>query len=302
MNEVLTKENVKIENLIYEIHGQQVMLDSDLAKLYGTETKRINEAVSRNPDKFPKRYCFKISENEYNTLKSHVATSKGGSRKGHTAFAEQGIAMLATILKTPMATQISIAIMDAFVVMKKYISSNLIEQKYINNMVFEHDKSIQLLQESFNQLEDRRKVNEIYFNGQIYDAYSKIVDIFKSAKKELIIIDGYCDKNLLDMIRQLKINIVLITKDNGKLSKMDIEKYNQQYRNLTVIYNNTFHDRYFIIDNQTLYHCGTSIHHVGNRTFSINILDDDTVKKALFDNVKEIQYSSKNFENISSIG
>lgn len=155
MNEITIKDDIKIEDLIYEIRGKQVMLDSDLARLYKTETKRINEAVSRNNEKFPVRFCFKISEEEYNTLKSQIATSKGGSRKGHTVFTEQGVAMLATILKTSVAIKVSIAIMDAFVAMRKYISSNLIEQKYINNMVLEHEEEIKLLQESFSKLEEK---------------------------------------------------------------------------------------------------------------------------------------------------
>ena len=135
MDNIVLKSDEKIENLIYEIRGMQVMLDSDLAKLYQVETKRINEAVKNNIDKFPERFCFRITEKEYNSLKSKISTSKGGARKGHSVFTEQGVAMLATILKSKVATQVSIAIMDAFVAIRKYISSNLIEQKYINHMV-----------------------------------------------------------------------------------------------------------------------------------------------------------------------
>ena len=151
MNELIVKEDIKIENMIYEIRGKQVMLDSDLAKLYDVETKRINEAVKNNIEKFPERFCFRITENEFNDLKSKFSTSneRGGSRKGHSAFTEQGVAMLATILKSKVATQVSIAIMDAFVTMRKYISSTLLEQKYVNNMVFEHDERIKLLEDTF---------------------------------------------------------------------------------------------------------------------------------------------------------
>ena len=183
MNEMLVKENIKIENMIYEIRGKQVMLDSDLAKLYETETRRINESVKRNIERFPERFCFRITEEEYNSLKSQIATSKGGSRKGHTVFTEQGVAMLATVLKTKVATEVSIKIMDAFVTIRKYISSNLLEQKYINNMVLEDHDKIKLLEDYLQKLEKKKKVNEIYFNGQIYDAYSKIQEIFNSAKK-----------------------------------------------------------------------------------------------------------------------
>ena len=234
MNEVIIKEN-DIKNLIYEVCGYQVMLDSDLAKLYEVETKRINEAVSRNREKFPDRFSFKIDESEYNSLKSQFATSKGGSRKGHTVFTEQGVMMLATILKSSIATEVTIRIMDAFVLMNKYISTNLIEQKYINNMVLHHDDKIKMLENSFNSFTEKKKVNEIYFNGQIYDAYSKIKDIFNLAKKELIIVDTYADYTLLDIIKKLNANVIIITKQNSLLTNQDIDNYNQQYYNLKVI-------------------------------------------------------------------
>ena len=181
--------------------------------------------------------------------------------------------MLSGLLKSNAAVEVNIQIMDAFVSMRKYISNNLLEQKYINNMVFEHDSEIKLLQESFDKLEEQRKDNEIYFNGMIYDAYSKILDIFSETKNELIIIDSYADKVILDIVRRLKVKVILITTDKI-LSKQDIEKYNKQYNNLRVIYNNTFHDRYFIIDKEKVYHCGTSINRIGYKTFSINIISD----------------------------
>ena len=287
MNNIVLGD-VKIENLIYEIRGKQVMLDSDLARLYHTETRRINEAVNRNKAKFPERFCFRIMESEYNFLKSQFATSKGGSRKGHTVFTEQGVAMLATILKTDVATKVSIAIMDAFVAMRKYISSNLLEQKYINNIVFEHDSQIKLLQSTFNKLEEKKKVNEIYFDGQIYDAYSKIQEIFKEAKKEIIIIDGYADNTILDIIKRLKVNVTIITKPNNLLTKQDVLKYNKQYNNLKVIYNNSFHDRYFILDNKIVYHCGASINRIGYKTFSITLIGDEYMCKLLSSRVNKI--------------
>ena len=288
MNNTIVKDEVNIENLIYEVRGKQVMLDSDLARLYHTETRRINEAVNRNKAKFPERFCFRITESEYNFLKSQFATSKGGSRKGHTVFTEQGVAMLATILKTDVATKVSIAIMDAFVAMRKYISSNLLEQKYINNMVFKHDSQIKLLQSTFNKLEEKKKVNEIYFDGQIYDAYSKIQEIFKEAKKEIIIIDGYADNTVLDIIKRLKVNVTIITKPNNLLTKQDVLKYNKQYHNLKVIYDNSFHDRYFILDGNIVYHCGASINRIGYKTFSITLIGDGEVCMLLLNKVNKI--------------
>ncbi len=291
----LTVNDKNITNMIYEIRGKQVMLDSDLANLYGVETKRINEAVRNNPEKFPERFSWLLSDNEWNFLRSKISTLKtqkngrGTHRKYlPRVFNEQGVAMLATILKSDVAIKVSIAIMDAFVLMRKYISNELIEQKYINNLVIKHDEDIKLLQESFNKFEEKRKSNEIYFNGQIYDAYSKILDIIKEAKKELIIIDNYADKNMLDMIRNIKVNTTIICKEKCLLKEIDIKKYNEQYDNLKVIYNNTFHDRYIILDKKTIYHCGTSLNHIGSKTFSINKLEDKEVIDALLNKIKNI--------------
>ena len=246
------------------------------------------EAIYRNKEKFPERFCFRITEEEYKSLKSQFATSKGGSRKGHTVFTEQGVAMLATVLKTHIATKVSISIMDAFVAMRKYVSSNLMEQKYINNLVLEDHEKIKILESSFNKFEEKRKVNEIYFNGQIYDAYSKIQDIFKTANKKLVIIDAYADNTILDIIKRLNIEVIIITKKDNLLTHQDITKYNKQYHNLKVIFNNDFHDRYFIIDEKYVYHCGTSINRIGYKTFSITMIGDKSVCALLFDKVNTI--------------
>ncbi len=290
----LTVNNKNITNMIYEIRGKQVMLDSDLAILYECKngTKSINLAVKRNIDKFPDRYYFQLNEDELRILRFQNETLelKQGQYSKYLpyAFTEQGVAMLATVLRTKVASKVSLAIMDAFVIMHKYISNELIEQKYINNLVIKHDEDIKLLQESFNKFEEKRKSNEIYFNGQIYDAYSKILDIIKEAKKELIIVDNYADKSMLDMIRNVNVNTTIICKENCLLKEMDIEKYNKQYNNLKVIYNNTFHDRYIIIDNKVIYHCGTSLNHIGSKTFSINKLEDKEVIEALLNKIEDI--------------
>ncbi len=288
MNNVVLKTEEKIENMIYEVRGKQVMLDSDLAKLYGVETKRINEAVRNNFQKFPERFSWLLSDDEWNFLRSKFSTLKtpkngrGTHRKYlPRVFTEQGVAMLATILKSNVATQVSIAIMDAFVIMRKYISNELIQQKYINNLVIKHDEDIKLLQESFSKFEEKKKDNEIYFNGQIYDAYSKIVDILKEAHDNIIIIDNYADKNALDMVRNLKVDVTIICKNNGLLKQIDINKYQKQYKNLKVVYNNDFHDRYIILDQKKIYHCGASLNYAGNKVFSINKLEDKIVKNSL---------------------
>ena len=295
MNELVIKD-INVEDMIYEIRGKHVMLDSDLAKLYQCKngTKTINLAVKRHINRFPNDFYFQLTKDEYINLKFQFETSSlkgnyGGVRKFPYVFTEEGVAMLSSILRTAVAEEVSISIMRAFVAMKKYISSNLLEQKYINNLVIEHEdnfkivyEDIKLLQESFDKLSEKRKVNEIYFQGQIFDAYYKIMEIFKSSKKELIIIDRYVDITILNMIKELKIKIIIIT-TNNRLTELDIEKYNKQYHNLTVIYNDSFHDRYFIIDKSIIYHCGTSINHAGSRTFSINILEDNFVKESLIE-------------------
>ena len=281
------KEDLSIENMIYEIRGRQVMLDCDLAKLYNVETKRINEAVKNNPDKFPERFYFRINENEFFSLKSKISTSKGGSRKGHNVFTEQGIAMLSTILKSKVAVETSIRIMDAFVKMRKYISANLIEQDNMKNMLIKHDNEIKLLQESFSKLEEKEKINHIFYEGQIYDAYSLLIDIFKEAKEEIIIIDNYADKSILDMITNLNVKVIIVTKKFNLLKDIDIKKYNKQYHNLKVIYSDKFHDRFIILDKKVLYHSGASYKDLGNKCFAINKIEDNEYLKNILKKIKE---------------
>ena len=297
MKDIVLKNDEIIENLIYEIRGRQVMLDSDLARLYGCAngTKTINLAVKRHINRFPKRFMFQLTIEESENIRFQLETkygkmeTRGGKYNKPYVFTEEGVAMLATVLRTPVAEEVSIRIMDAFVLMRKYISTNLMEQKYINNMVLEHDTQIKLLQHSFNKLEDKKKTNEIYFDGQIYDAYSKILDIFKFAKSSLTIIDSYADNVILDMIKRLNISVLLITKSNSLLTNQDIERYNKQYHNLTIKYDNTFHDRYFILDNEVLYHCGASINRIGYKTFSINLIDDESIRNLLLDKIHNIK-------------
>ena len=291
MNNIDLKED-KIENLIYEIRGKQVMLDSDLAKLYQVETKRINEAVKNNKDKFPERFSWKLTKDESKTFLDENFDQKMETRGGRYScprvFTEQGVAMLATILKSKVATQVSIAIMDAFVAMRKYISNSLIEHQNLYDLVLEDHHRINNLEDTFRKFEEKRKVNEIYFDGQIYDAYSKILDIFKSAKSKLIIVDSYADKILLDIIKVVDVKVTIITKSNNLLMKQDIENYNKQYHNLNVKYDNTFHDRYFILDNKILYHCGSSINRIGYKTFSITLVGDADMCRLLMDKINKI--------------
>jgi len=292
MSNIVFKNEEKLTNLIYEVRGKQVMLDSDLAKLYQVETKRINESVKNNKDKFPERFSWKLTKEESKIFMvenfDQKIETRGGRYNCPRVFTEQGVAMLATILKSKVATQVSIAIMDAFVLMRKYISNNLIEQKYINNLVLEDHSRVNKLEETFQKFEEKRRAYEIYFDGQIYDAYSKILDIFNSAKEEIIIVDNYADKTLLDMVKDLHVKVTIITKKNNLLKEHMIEKYNKEYHNLTVKYSNIFHDRYFILDNKVVYHCGASINRIGYKIFSITLINDQDVSQLLIDKINKI--------------
>ena len=298
MNEVIEKEIINVEDMIYEIRGEQVMLDSDLATLYHCKngTKTINLAVKRHVNRFPERFMFQLTEEESKKLLrfQFETLNKSGNQRGQHlkylpyVFTEQGVAMLATVLRTEVAEEVSIKIMDAFVAMRHYIGNNEYRLLNIESKIIEHDSDIKLLQESFSKFEEKKKVNDIYFTNQIYDAYSKIKDIFLLAEEELVIIDSYADKTVLDMIKDLSVKVLLITKYDNKLSDLDIEKYNKQYFNLKVIRNNDFHDRYFILDKCDVYHCGTSINYVGSKVFSINILQDKFVINSLIKKVEKV--------------
>ena len=272
----MLEEKLDIKNMIYEIRGKQVMLDSDLAKLYQCKngTKTINLAVKRNIERFPDDFYFQLTNEEYYSLRSQIGTSKekGGRRYNPYVFTEQGVAMLSSVLRTEIASKVSIDIMRAFVEMRKYISSNLIEQKYINNLVIEHDSEIKLLKDTFNSFKE--KSNHIFFKGQIYDAHSLLLDILNKSKKEIIIIDNYIDKSILDILSNTKKKIIIIT---SEYNNKDYSKYKEQYNNVNLINNNSFHDRFIIIDKKILYHCGASFKDLGKKCFEISKIEEDEI-------------------------
>ena len=291
MNELIVKDNIRIEDIIYEIRGVQVMLDSDLAKLYGCAngTKTINLAVKRHINKFPERYMFQLREDECKICsRFQIETlNKSSNKRGNNikylpyVFTETGVAMLATVLRTPIAEEITIRIMDAFIAMRYYIGDNEYRLSNVETKVIDLDDRIKLLETSFQRLGEKKNTSDIYFNGQIFDAYSHIYKIFSDAKNSLVIVDRYADNVVLDIIKRLNTDVTIITKPNNLLTKQDIEKYNKQYHNLRVVYDNTFHDRYFILDENIVYHCGTSINRIGYKTFSINLIADKDVNGAL---------------------
>ena len=253
-------EEINIENLIYNIRSKQVMLDSDLAKLYGCKsgTNDINRAVKRNMDRFPDDFYFELSKFEFEKLKFQNGTSSinnhGGIRKLPHVFTEEGVAMLATILKTKNAASVSIKIMRTFVSMRKFINENKDIFRRLTTVEYEMLECKDKIDELFDKMEPKEiEKQKIFFNGQIYDACSLIIDLISAANNRIIIIDNYIDKSILDMLIYKKDNtsVELVTSSHY-LTKLDINKFNKQYPNLTIKYSNIFHDRFIIIDN-TLY-------------------------------------------------
>ena len=275
----------KIKNLIYNIRGKQVMLDSDVANLFKYETKDLNRNVRNNIERFPESYCFQLTESEYKSLRCKISTLNKNGRGQHRkylpfVFTEHGIIMLAGLLKSEVAIDVSIKIVNAFVEMRKFILNygQVFERLTgIEYKLLEHDKKFDQV---FNELQKTDKTKfkqQIFYNGQIYDAYNLIVDIFKSAKKKIVIIDNYIDDSVLKMLTKKKNNVevVILTSSNNNISKLDITKFNRQYPILKVSITNNFHDRFIIIDNMDLYHCGASFKDLGKKCFAINKIEDD---------------------------
>ncbi len=272
---IITEKDIK--NKIYNIRGQKVMIDSDLAKIYGYTTMRLNEQVKRNIKKFDEDFMFRLTDFEFKNLISQNAISSwGGNRKLPYAFTEQGIYMLMTVLKGELAIKQSKAIIRIFKAMKDYIINN----KYLEYSDFaklvlkteDNTKRIDLLEETmFNYKE---KSNKLFFEGQTFDAYSLLLDIFNKSKKEIVIIDNYIDKSILDVLSKIKNKVILIT---NKYKAEDFKKYKSQYSNVSLIINNSFHDRFIIVDRSILYHSGASFKDLGKKCFAINRINDKEV-------------------------
>ena len=289
MNKIVVSDNIKIKNMIYEIRGKNVMLDSDLAMLFGYETKQLNRQVLRNINRFPENYCFQITDTEYISLRCQNGTLKNGRGEHRKylpyVFTEYGITMLAGILKSELAIKMSLRIVDIFITMKNYINTSLIEQKYFNELTIKNTEDIKLLQESFDKLNTKESNNHIFYEGQIYDAYSLLIDILSKAKKEIIIIDNYAGKKLFDIIKNINVKVKIYTENIDNISK---EKYEKQYNNLEIINTHIFHDRFIIIDNKELYHSGASFKDLGKKCFAITKIEDNSILKELLNKLKKI--------------
>lgn len=283
-----------IEDRIFCIRGVNVMIDRDLAEIYGVKTKRLNEQVKRNIERFPERYMFQLSDNEILKL---VANCDRFNKLKHStsnpyAFTEQGVSMLASVLNSATAIDTSIKIIDAFVAMRHFMQNNAkifveiesIKQHQIETDIhlIENDRKIghilTLLEK--NGQEDKQK---LFFDGQIYDAFGLMVSIVQKAEKDIVLIDNYVNTETLDILSEKKkgVNVQIFTSKNTKLTKTAIEKFNSQYPKLALSFTDKFHDRFIILDHRIAYHIGASIKDAGKKCFAVSLINDQWMVEAL---------------------
>ncbi len=259
------------------------MLDSDLAALYQVETRVFNQAVKRNEARFPERFRFQLSEKEYENLKSQFVTSSsghGGRRHLPYVFTEQGVSMLSAVLRSDTAIEVSIKIIDAFVQMRHFLANNAslfqkIEQIEKKQLAFEL-KTDKKFEEVFEAIESReiKPKQGIFFDGQIFDAYLFVTDLIKSAKYSIILIDNYIDESVLTLFsKNQNVDVTIYTKSIPQQLKLDLKKYNAQYRPVTVKVFKEAHDRFMIIDGNELYHIGASLKDLGKKWFAFSRMD-----------------------------
>ncbi len=288
-NEISILEENSIRSKIHVIRGQQVMLDFDLAQIYGYETKRFNEQVKNNIERFDDDFRFQLTDEEYENLRSKISTSSwGGSRYNPYAFTEHGIYMLMTVLKGDLAVTQSKMLIRTFKEMKHFIQNNshiFAGLDSIKNHLLEsdlhHKETDKKIKELFS-LMDKYNIKEtqgVFFQGQIFDAYAKFESFLSAAKKEIILIDNYVDLSILQRLTKKKkgVNVTIYTDPKTKLTAQDVKTFNTQYPTLTLNFTTKTHDRFLIIDNTTIYHIGASLKDLGKKCFGFSILDSSFI-------------------------
>lgn len=281
-----------IEKLIYVIRDKQVMIDSDLAMLYQVETGALNRAVKRNIKRFPDDFRFQLTVEEYENLKCQIGISSlnkngyGGRRTLPYVFTEQGISMLASVLHSDIAVNVSIGIMRAFVEMRRFIANNALLFERISNVELkqlEYQKQTdEKLEQIFEYISEHEEASQkIFFDGQIYDAFSLIVSLIQKAEKEITLIDGYVDVGTLNLLAKKNegVSVTVYTHQRTRLSNIDVANFNAQYPALEVKYTSVFHDRFLILDGKTAYHIGASLKDAGKKTFGITLINDESITK-----------------------
>ncbi len=287
LESVVEIDYLNIKRLIHVIQNRQVMLDSDLAILYQVETGALNRAVKRNIERFPKDFCFQITLNEYENLKcqsgisSLKESSYGGRRSLPYVFTEQGISMLASVLHSDIAINVSINIMRSFIEMRKFIGNDALLFERISNVELkqlEYQKvTNEKLEQIFNYISEHEETNQkVFFEGQIYDAFNLIVSLIQKANSEIILVDGYVDLKTLNLFSKKKpeVSVTVYTHKNTKLTNIDVENFNAQYPILEMKYTEEFHDRFLVLDRRSAYHVGASLKDAGKKCFGINRIED----------------------------
>lgn len=291
--DIIISDSIEIKNMIYNIRGKQVMLDSDLASLYQVETKVFNQAVKRNIKRFPEFFRFQLTEKEFNNLRSQSVTSSsnthGGRRYMPYVFTEQGIAMLSAVLKSDIAIEMSIKIINSFVEMRNLLMFSQELYSRLDRVELKQLETDKKLEEVFTHIAGNKEVKQkIFFNGQIYDAFSFLVSIIKKANREIILIDNYIDIYTLNILckKNSNVKVKIYTAGKGNLTTKDIEKFNEQYKNLTVKTNKDFHDRFLILDSNEVYHIGASIKDAGKKNFGVTKIEENCFKENLLSKIE----------------
>ena len=284
-------ETVDIQPLIRVIRGQHVMLDRDLSLLYKVETKRLNEQVKRNIERFPEDFMFQLSKDDVEILKSQNATSSwGGDRRLPYAFTEQGIAMLSSVLKSQTAVDVNIRIMRAFVSMRRFIATNSqlfqrLETIEYHQLEMKQHQEItdKRIDEVFKKLDaNNPPVQGIFYDGQVFDAYRFVSDLMRKAKLSVVLIDNYVDDTVLTLLdkREDGVTATIYTQRISNQFKLDVDRHNTQYPHIEIKQFNKAHDRFLLIDDE-VYHIGASIKDLGKKWFGFTLMRDITATELI---------------------
>ncbi len=278
----------EIQNCIYTLRNVQIILDKDLAMFYDVKPIRLREQVKRNIKRFPSDFMFQLTEEEVEFMVSQNAIPSKQSLGGHLpfAFTEQGVATIAAVLTSERAIEVNIQIMRAFVAMRKFISTNArifqrlndVERKQLEHKIETDEKFNKI----FNALEEKEILPKqgIFFDGQVFDAYQFVSDLFRTAHKSIVLIDNYIDDTVLTHLakRRKNVSVILLTRTISKQLVLDVQKFNDQYEHIEIKAFNNSHDRFLIIDDKTVYHFGASLKDLGKKWFAFSKMDIEIVE------------------------
>ena len=283
--EIMKIEEVVLKEKIFTIRGFQVMLDKDLAELYGVQTKALNQAVKRNRERFPDNFLFQMTNSEFIKWKSQIVTSnyaKMGLRKRPYVFTEHGVVMLASVLRSKTASKISIKIVNAFIEMRKFINSNAQIFQRLDRVEIKQIETDNKFEKVFSALESKDNIPKqgIFFEGQIFKAYKFVSDIFRTAKSSIVIIDNYIDDTVLTHLtkKSKNVKVKILTKSISKQLKLDIGKFEKEFFAIEVKVFKKSHDRFIIIDDEVVYHFGASLKDLGRKLFAFSRFEIDALK------------------------